>query len=150
MDELYTFVYKGLLTEESLDKVGRQRRRHVGPEDLAKLRRELSFDMLDPSLMNDAQRMSVVYTAIHSFENMVRQLVAKAMSEKFAENWWLNVPEKIEKKVKVRIEEDGKFRWHGARGAKEINYCDFGDLSSIIVSQWSVFEVVLGDMEWAK
>lgn len=48
------------------------------------------------------------------------------------------------------MEEDAKFRWHGARGTSEINYCDFGDLSSIIVTNWEVFEDLLGNMEWAK
>ena len=48
------------------------------------------------------------------------------------------------------MEEDAKFRWHGARGSTEINYCDFGDLSSIIVTNWDIFEDVLGNMEWTK
>ena len=38
----------------------------------------------------------------------------------------------------------------GARGASEINYCDFGDLSSIVVTNWEIFEDLLGNMEWAK
>ena len=46
--------------------------------------------------------------------------------------------------------EDAKFRWHGARGASDINYCDFSDLSSIIVVNWPVFDDLLGNMEWAK
>jgi hypothetical protein len=45
---------------------------------------------------------------------------------------------------------DAKFRWHGARGASEVNYCDFGNLSSIIVTNWGVFENVLGNIDWAK
>jgi hypothetical protein len=30
MDNLYSFVYRGLLSEKSLDKAGRQRRKHFG------------------------------------------------------------------------------------------------------------------------
>jgi len=48
------------------------------------------------------------------------------------------------------MEEDAKFKWHGTRGGSEIEYCDFGDLSSIIVVNWSDFELTLSDMEWAK
>jgi hypothetical protein len=29
-------------------------------------------------------------------------------------------------------------------------YCDFGDLSSIIVVNWELFEIVLTNMEWSK
>jgi hypothetical protein len=94
--------------------------------------------------------MSVVYAAIHAFENTVRLMVVKAMAENHGAAWWDRVPERIRKTSKTRMEEDAKFRWHGARGTSEINYCDFGDLSSIIVTNWTVFQDLLGNMEWAK
>lgn len=150
LDHLYSFVCRGLLAEASLDKVGRQRRRHFGPEDAARVRQSLSFDLLDTDLLADAQRMSIVYTAVHAFENSVRRYVIRAMAESHGEGWWGKVPERIQKTVKTRMEEDAKFRWHGARGSTEINYCDFGDLSSIIVTNWTVFEPVVANMEWAK
>jgi hypothetical protein len=150
MDHLYSFFYRGVLTEESLDKVGRRRRRHARDEDLAKLQAALSYEMLDLDLLGDAQRMAVVYAAIHAFENTIRHLVQKAMAEAHGDSWWDNVPEKIRKKVIIRMEEDSKFKWHGTRGASQISYCDFGDLSSVIVTNWAIFEDLLGDMEWAK
>ena len=150
MDSLYAFVYRGILADASLDKIGRIRRKHLGTEDTLQLRNELSFDMLDQELLIDAQYMSIVYTAIHAFENTIREFVKKAMAEKYGENWWLKVPDKIRKKVSIRMDEDAKFRYHGARGASEIKYCDFGDLSSIIVTNWEVFEDHLIDMGWSK
>lgn len=150
MDALYTFVYRGVLAEESLDKAGRQRRRHFGTDDIIRLRQSLSFDMLDNELLADAQQMAIVYTAMHTFENMVREFVMRAMAEKHGETWWENVPERIRKTVKTRMEEDAKNRYHGSRGRTEMMYCDFGDLSSIIITNWSVFEHVLANMEWAK
>jgi Swt1-like HEPN len=148
--DLYSFVYRGILTEEALDQTGRRRRSHFGDEDARKLQQSLSFDFLDPDLLAEGQRMSVVYAAIHAFENTVRMMVTKAMSEKHSGTWWEKVPERIQKTSKNRMEEDSKFRWHGARGSSEINYCDFSDLSSIIVTNWSVFEDLLGNLEWAK
>lgn len=148
--DLYSFVYRGVLTEEALDKAGRRRRSHFGSEGARVIQRSLSFDYLDPDLLAQAQRMSIVYAALHSFENAVRTTVTKAMAEKHGEAWWEKVPERIRKSAKSRMDEDSKFRWHGARGATEVNYCDFGDLSSIIVTNWEVFEDLLGNMEWAK
>jgi len=150
MSDLYSFVYKGVLTDASLDKVGRHRKRLFGLDEAARLREALAFEMLDQDLLAEAQRMSVVYSAIHAFENAVREFVRRAMAEEYAEEWWSKVPQKIQTKVVTRRDEDGKFRYHGTRGASEIMYCDFGDLSSIIVTNWSVFEDVLADMEWAK
>jgi hypothetical protein len=106
--------------------------------------------MLDQDLLADAQTMATVYTAIHCFENMVRALTKRAMAEGHGESWWDKVPEKIRKKVDTRMEEDAKFRFHGTRGAAHMNYCDFGDLSSIIITNWGLFEDVLADLEWAK
>lgn len=148
--DLYSFIYRGVLTEEALDQAGRRRRSHFGAEDARELQQSLSFDFLDPDLLAEAKRMSVVYAAIHAFENAVRSMVTKAMSEKHGATWWEKVPERIQKTSQSRMEEDTKHRWHGARGASEINYCDFNDLSSIIVTNWSVFEDLLGNLEWAK
>ncbi len=77
MDDLYTFVYKGILTDESLDKSGRKKHKNFGTEEAANIRTALSFEMLDNELMVDAQKMAIIYTAIHAFENMVRELVKK-------------------------------------------------------------------------
>ena len=148
--DFYSFVYRGVLTEEALDRVGRQRRSHFGAEEARELRKSLSYELLDPDLLKASQRMSVVYASIHAFENTVRATVTKAMKEKHGDKWWDNVPEKVRRSAKLRKEEDAKFRWHGARGTEDINYCDFGDLSSIVVTNWTVFEELLGNMEWAK
>jgi hypothetical protein len=148
--ELYSFVYKGVLTDASLDKVGRRRRAHFGHDEAQAVQRSLSYELLDVDHMAAAQRMAVVYSAIHAFENMVRDLVTKAMTEAHQATWWEKVPERIQKTSRTRMQEEAKFKWHGSRGNTEINYCDFSDLSSIIVTNWPVFEDVVGDLEWAK
>jgi hypothetical protein len=79
--DLYSFVYKGVLTEEALDRVGRRRRNHFGADEARDIQRSLSFDFLDPDLLAEAQRMAFVYAAIHAFENTVRELTVKAMAE---------------------------------------------------------------------
>ena len=136
MDEFYSFVYRGILTEASLDKVGRLKSRRLHSEEAEALVKSLRLDLLDQDLLADSQRMAIVYSAIHTFENMVRQLVMKSMTEKYGEIWWSKTPERIQRTVKTRSEEEAKFKWHGRRGATEINYCDFGDLSSIIITNW--------------
>jgi len=150
MTDIYNFIFRGILTEESLDKVGRKKISNFGKEEEYSLMKALSFEMLDKDNLEIARRMSIVYVALHAFENSVRTLVKSAMAEKYEENWWDKVPEKIKAKVKSRKEEDAKFRWHGTRGSEDIMYCDFGDLSSIIVVNWELFEIVLANMEWSK
>ncbi len=150
MNNLYSFVYRGVLTEEALERVGRDRYRHFGAEQAREIQKTLCYDLLEQDSLSDAQRMSTVYAAVHAFENMVRQLVIKAMADQHGEGWWQKVPERIQRTVKSRMDQDAKFRWHGARGASEMDYCDFSDLSSIVVTNWVAFEDVLSNMEWAK
>lgn len=150
MDNLYSFVYRGVLAGTALDKIGSHRRKHFGQDEARKMQKSLCYDLIEFDALADAQRMSTVYAAIHAFENMVRNLVSKAMAEHHGEEWWQKVPDRIQKSVKSRMEEDAKFRWHGARGTSEMNYCDFSDLSSIIVTNWAAFEEILMNLEWAK
>jgi len=58
MDNLYSFVYRGILTDESLDKAGRKRRLLVGAEELERLAGSLSLEMLDQEMSQDARRMA--------------------------------------------------------------------------------------------
>ncbi len=150
MEDLYLFIYKGLLTEESLDKAGRKEKEHFGTAEATIISSKLALDMIDSDAITKAKRMSLVYTAIHSFENMVREFVMSSMIEEYQESWWDKVSTKIQAKVSKRMEDEAKLRWHGARGGSEIEYCDFGDLSSIIVTHWQIFEPVLVDLEWCK
>src|SRR5690348_3948298 len=102
--DLYSFVYKGVLTEEALDRVGRRRRTHFGADEAKDIQKSLSYDFLDPDLLVEAQRMAFVYTAVHAFENAVRQMTTKAMAEAHGEGWWDKVPERIRKTSKTRME----------------------------------------------
>ncbi len=151
MNDLYTFIYRGVLTEESLDKAGRNSKPSFGPEDAEALRAALSLELIDDDLVTNARRMAIIYTAVHAFENSVRKFVEKALFEIHEQGWWQTaVSERIRKKVTARMEEEARFKWHGSRGGSEIEYCDFGDLSNIIVQNWTHFEDVLADIEWTK
>jgi len=150
LESLYPFVYRGLLTEESLDKAGRKTKVALDKAEADLIVEKLSYGMLDEESLVTARRMALVYSAIHAFENMVRGLVKSTLLEEHKEDWWDKVPTRIQKRVSTRMDDDAKFKWHGTRGGSEIEYCDFGDLSSIIVVNWNDFELSLNDMEWSK
>ena len=101
-DDLYSFVYRGVLTEEALDRTGRRRKSHFGTDEARELQKSLSFDLLEAALLTEGQRMSIVYAALHSFENAVRATVTKAMSETHGVTWWEKVPDRIQRLSKTR------------------------------------------------
>jgi len=151
-DALYSFVFKGILTEEALDKTERLKRSKLGNEDLKKLYQTLGIDELDDDLVMQAKKMAIVYTAICAFENTVREFVSKKLIENKGDNWWeVCVSEKIRTRAESRRDEENKIRWHTPRGDSIINYTEFGDLLSIIRQQenWQYFEPHIYSIEWA-
>ena len=152
-DILYSFVFKGILTEEALDKTERIKKTKFGTEDFKKLHESLGIEELDEDLVLQAKKMSIVYIAICAFENTVRKFVAKKLLEVKGEDWWTQcVSEKIRQKAESRRDEESKIRWHTPRGESIINYTEFGDLVSIIRTQqnWEYFEPHIQSIEWAE
>ncbi len=151
-DSLYSFVFKGLLTEEALDKTERLKKTRFGSEDFKQLHLTLGIDELEDELVLRAQKMSIVYTAICAFENTVRNFVSQKLLETKGENWWeVCVSEKVRNKAESRREEENKIRWHTPRGDSIINYTEFGDLLTIIrlPQNWPYFEPHIISIEWA-
>lgn len=148
-DSLYSFVFKGLLTEEALDKTERVKKSKLMNSDFEKLHETLGISELDDEIVIQAKRMAVVYTAICAFENSVRQFISKKLLETKGEDWWNSVSEKIKTKAENRRNEESKIRWHTPRGDTIINYTEFGDLISIIRQNWDLFEPHIISVEWA-
>ena len=152
-DPLYSFVFRGLLTDEALDKTQRLKRTKFSTEEIDHLNSIVGVDDLDEELVAKAQKMAIVYTAICAFENMVRQFVMKKLTENKGEKWWeISVCERIRTKAESRRTEEMKIRWHTPRGESIIHYTEFGDLLSIIRSadNWQYFEPHIQSVEWAE
>lgn len=150
-DEVYSFIFRGLLTEEVLDKSGRIERLHASSALDAKIAERLSIRLLDEDMVTRAQQMATVYTAIAAFENSVRAFISKKLLEEKREGWWEEcVSDKIRQKAESRRDEENKIRWHAQRGETLINYTEFGDLASIISQNWPMFEDHLQSQDWVR
>jgi hypothetical protein len=150
VDRLYSFVYRGELAQEALDKAGRVTHLHSEFVE-AQMASELSVAYLDTVFVERAKEMAAVYTAIAAFENSVRKLVQTILIEAHKETWWEScVSDKIRNKAESRREEEKKIKWHTQRGQDLINYTELGDLASVIRQNWELFEPHLRSAEWAK
>jgi|SRR5437667_1336837 len=149
--DLYSFVFRGLLTEEALDGTGRLRRFGLSAHLDAEIVSRLPIEAFDEDLVSRAQRMAVVYVAIAAFENSVREFVSKVLLENIGADWWTTaVSDKIREKAESRRKEEEKIRWHTPRGDEPINYAEFGDLGSIVGQNWTLFEDYLQSQEWVR
>ncbi len=149
-DGIYSFVYRGELAQESLERIGSARARRES--DLAQIRQSLSINLLDDEKVKEAERMAVVYVAIASFESGVRDLIEQVLLEDVGEDWWSQcVPERVRKKAESRKQEEVKRKFHTQRGGRLLDYTDMGDLHSIFIKKWEQFEDVIGtDLDWVK
>lgn len=151
MDPYYAFVFKGLLTEEALDKSGRINK--ISEDGILdeKIVKRLPFELIDDELVINSKRMATVYTILTSFENSVRAFVSSKLMEEFEEDWWeKGVKEKIREKAESRKDDEEKIRWHTQRGDNLISYIEFGDLISIIINNWTLFEPHVQTQDWVK
>ncbi|MGA2972603.1 MAG: DUF2240 family protein [Candidatus Bathyarchaeia archaeon] len=105
--------------------------------------------LLPKKFVTDATKMAGVYPVVYIFENSVRNLISNVMNSKYEDKWWdARVGPKIREKVKGRIDNEDKNRWHGRRGAHPIFYTDIDELKSIITTNWSNFEDIFPNLQW--
>jgi len=147
--ELYSFVFRGLLAEEALDKTSRISKYGKSEALDKEIAKKCSLELLSDDFAIPARRMATVYTVIAAFENSVRDLVTKKLLEVGGANWWQDcVPEGIRTRAESRKSEEEKILWHSARGQALINYVEFGNLLGIIKCNWAHFEDLLQSQEW--
>src|SRR5258706_16485033 len=84
-DLAYAFVLRGLLSEEALDRAGRQHPNLAGPD--AELAQLAGLDALVEERVAAGRRRSVVYTAIAPFEMSGRKLVETLLAAAFGGEW---------------------------------------------------------------
>ena len=144
------FVLKGQLAEVALERFTQsgQRRGELTFESIA---RKVSLKDLDPEAVADATKMSAIYIAIASFENMVRELISTRLLEEKGANWWDDcVSSDVRKRAEQKTKDEERIRWHGTRGISPIYFTELKDLVSIIQQNWSSFEDLLPDIEWVR
>ncbi|UNC92141.1 Swt1 family HEPN domain-containing protein [Candidatus Contubernalis alkaliaceticus] len=150
-NQIYSYVFRGLLTEEALDRTDKRNKYPLSVILEQEIAARLSIDLLDENYVVGARKMATVYTAIAAFENSVREFVSKRLIEEYGESWWEQaVSEKIRNKAEARKLEENKIKWHTPRGDNLINYTEFGDLASVISQNWALFEDYLHSQDWVR
>lgn len=152
-DRLYAFAFRGLLTEESLDRAGRQPDTDFSNTWETETALRLGIPLMDEGLVIKSRKMAIVYTAICAFENSVREFIEKKLLEEKGERWWDNcVSNNIKTKAENRKKSEQGVRWLSPRGDSAIYFTDFGDLIAIMAKpeNWNYFEVHIGNIDWAK
>ncbi|MHA7128692.1 Swt1 family HEPN domain-containing protein [Algoriphagus namhaensis] len=151
IEKVYAFAFKGLLTEEALDKAGRKNKSQFDDDFEQEIADRLNLAEFDDDLVARGKKMAIVYAAIFAFERSVREFVSNILLENLGENWWdTAVSSQIRKKSESRRDEEEKIKWHTSRGQSLIQFTEFGDLATIMLNNWTLFEPHIQSLEWAK
>lgn len=152
-DTLYSFVLRGNLTQVALEKDVQLSKNRFSDKWEAETAQRLGIPLLDEDFVIKSRKMAVVYTAISSFENSVRDFIEKKLLEEVGEDWWdKNVKAEIKTNAEARKNSEKSVRWMTPRGSSPIFYSEFGDLLSIMCGDknWGYFEIHIQDKDWAK
>lgn len=149
-NKLAGFVLKGQMAEVAIARSGFTPMRG-GEITFDEIAARVGMKELDEDEVAAARKMSAVYIAIASFENMVRNLISTRMLEVKKDRWWEEcVSAEIRRKAERKIEEEKRIRWHKSRGLSPIYFTEIGDLISIIQQNLGVFEDIIQDIDWLR
>ena len=85
-NDLYSFAFRGLLTEESLDKTGRLKYHPEAIYFSEEIAKELQLNEIDEKYVQQSKSMITVFAAITAFENATRNFVYSVLVDEFPSN----------------------------------------------------------------
>ena len=152
MAEFSEFLFRGLMFEAEAEKF-RNAGLRVGA-DSSDSERSLLNDVLLPfdiATRNAALQMSRIYAMMYCFENAVRELITKRLTEKHGANWWsTKVPASVKSKAESRKTEAKDNSWLEGQKDDILGFMDFGELATLIIHNWADFEDLIPTQHWLK
>lgn len=146
---LREWMFKSLSVEHALDDLERSGLGVRAATDPQALQRVMPLEEFSGDLRRSAMEALPGYLAFFCLENSVRELIVERLSEGHGDGWWIECATKnVSARVQQRQDKEGKNRWHTQRGASEIYYTDFGDLTSLMQNNWADFEDLFPDVNW--
>lgn len=110
----------------------------------------LALDPYPVAIRNAARRMGRLYIELNCFENSVRELIRVRLGDSDPDWWQSLVPKNVRERAMGRQEKALKNEWlEGAKG-DPLEFAEFGDLTSIIVENWSSFEDLIPSQHWLR
>ena len=149
--ELRDFLFRGLMFEAeaaSFQTAGIQ----VGA-DTRQAEERLLSEALSPfnvASRNNALEMARLYAVLHCFENEVRTLIRETLEEKEGPDWIDKLPKKVKEFADSRQKTAFEDSWLEGEKSDLLGFVDFGQLSSIIVEKWALFEDIVPSQHWLK
>lgn len=105
---------------------------------------EEHLSSLPKDLIEKAKTMSKAYEYMYCIENMIRIFLLENLGDD------LKIPSNVQKNIDNRKESESKHKWLSLRGDSPLFYCDFLDLSGIILMNFEDLEHDFPNQIWIK
>ena len=102
------------------------------------------------TMRNNALEMARLYAVLHCFENEVRALIRETLEEEEGTNWVEKLPKKIKEFAEGRQNTALEDSWLEGEKSNLLGFVDFGQLASIIIEKWTLFENIIPSQHWLK
>lgn len=99
---------------------------------------------------NEALAMARLYALLHCFENEVRALIRETLAENEGPSWQEKLPQKVKKNAESRQATAVADTWLEGEKSDVLGFVDFGDLASVIIEKWNLFESIMPSQHWLK
>jgi len=147
------FIYKAQILQESVRDLSKERAQK-SELSFESISQEVSHSYFDKTLVQNATKMSAVYIAIASFENMLRGIIEDKLLDEKGAKWWNSsaISADIRKSAEKKMEDEKQNRWHTPRGLSPIYFTELKDLVSIACKpqNWEFFVDLCGDSDWVR
>lgn len=99
----------------------------------------VDVELFESDILQEAQKMADFYAIYYSLENSIRRLISGRLSEKHGAKWWdSKVPSGVRTEVEKK-QQDERDTTMSIRSEDPLFYTNFGELISIIESNWDDF-----------
>ncbi len=149
--DLRDFLFRGLMFEA--ESAGFQSAGIQVGADTSQAEERLLSEALSPfsvSRRNSALEMARLYAVLHCFENEIRGLIRETLQEKMGVDWAEKLPAKIKDHAANRQKTAFSDSWLEGEKSDLLGFVDFGNLASIIVENWPLFESIVPSQHWLK
>ncbi|ERI13116.1 hypothetical protein KXR64_09965 [Brucella intermedia] len=138
------FGMSALQISDEMNGVSKSTGFDLGLNGAFRRKRQLEdYDQFEKEIRNQASMMSEYYEIFYCLEISIRRLVSQTMMEATGQNWWTSarVPPGVSTEVAARKKKelDSGF---DLRSEHDIDYTTFGELSTLITSNWDLFEPI--------
>lgn len=143
-DNLFrSFGMSGYQITEELKAVEKQHGIELGHLPEVNEDRTSYYPQFEQIVRAEASEMAKHYELFYCLEKSIRKLISETLEDSKGADWWNSgaIPQEVMESVRKNMSNEAD-SGVSIRSEEQIDYTTFGELSKIIISNWTLFEPI--------